>query len=74
MSMGKNAAASFFGPMPQGIAFIVAVLLMHMGEEDAFITLTYLLNVVNLREIFMPVMEPLLICLFQFSRILAERY
>lgn len=57
----------------QGIAFIVAVLLMHMGEEEAFITLTYLLNVVNLRELYMPVMEPLLICLFQFSRLLAER-
>eukprot|EP00123_Amoebidium_parasiticum_P015748 comp23130_c0_seq1/m.37300 comp23130_c0_seq1/g.37300 ORF comp23130_c0_seq1/g.37300 comp23130_c0_seq1/m.37300 type:complete len:1074 (-) comp23130_c0_seq1:402-3623(-) len=58
----------------QGLAFIVGVLLMHMEEEEAFTTLTYMMNVLNLRELFLPVMEPLLVCLYQLSRIVYDRY
>lgn len=56
----------------QGMGFVAATLLMHMGEEDAFGCLVYLLYSCGLRAVFLPDMAQLQVRLYQLSQLLME--
>ncbi|KAJ1974691.1 GTPase-activating protein [Dimargaris verticillata] len=57
----------------QGIAFIVAPLLMNMPEEEAFCVLIRLMQGYDLREHFTPAMERLHLRLYQLERLTEEQ-
>ncbi|KAJ1965386.1 GTPase-activating protein [Dispira parvispora] len=56
----------------QGIAFIVAPLLLHMPEEEAFCLLVRLMETYDLRGHYTPRMEKLHLRLFQLERLVEE--
>ncbi|KAJ1968871.1 GTPase-activating protein [Dimargaris xerosporica] len=57
----------------QGIAFIVAPLLMNMPEEEAFCVLVRLMQGYDLREHFTPAMERLHLRLYQLGRLIEDQ-
>ncbi|CAG5940608.1 unnamed protein product [Menidia menidia] len=56
----------------QGLSFIAGVLLLHMGEEDAFNMLKFLMYDVGLRKQYRPDMIILQIQMYQLSRLLHD--
>ncbi|KAK2918996.1 hypothetical protein Q8A73_003367 [Channa argus] len=56
----------------QGLSFIAGVLLLHMGEEDAFYMLKFLMYDVGLRKQYRPDMIILQIQMYQLSRLLHD--
>uniref|UniRef100_A0A3Q2QGS1 TBC1 domain family member 1 n=1 Tax=Fundulus heteroclitus TaxID=8078 RepID=A0A3Q2QGS1_FUNHE len=56
----------------QGLSFIAGVLLLHMGEEDAFNMLKFLMFDVGLRKQYRPDMIILQIQMYQLSRLLHD--
>nr|XP_057921474.1 TBC1 domain family member 1 isoform X2 [Doryrhamphus excisus] len=56
----------------QGLSFIAGVLLLHMGEEDAFNMLKFLMYDVGLRRQYRPDMIILQIQMYQLSRLLHD--
>ncbi|XP_061535108.1 TBC1 domain family member 1 isoform X3 [Phycodurus eques] len=56
----------------QGLSFIAGVLLLHMGEEDAFNMLRFLMYDVGLRKQYRPDMIILQIQMYQLSRLLHD--
>ncbi|KAM9856468.1 TBC1 domain family member 1 isoform 2-T2 [Aulostomus maculatus] len=56
----------------QGMSFIAGVLLLHMGEEDAFNMLKFLMYDVGLRKQYRPDMIILQIQMYQLSRLLHD--
>ncbi|KAM9315236.1 TBC1 domain family member 1 isoform 2-T3 [Pholidichthys leucotaenia] len=56
----------------QGLSFIAGVLLLHMGEEDAFNMLKFLMYEVGLRKQYRPDMIILQIQMYQLSRLLHD--
>eukprot|EP00271_Cylindrocystis_brebissonii_P022829 TRINITY_DN893_c0_g1_i1.p1 TRINITY_DN893_c0_g1~~TRINITY_DN893_c0_g1_i1.p1 ORF type:complete len:1193 (+),score=268.35 TRINITY_DN893_c0_g1_i1:794-4372(+) len=57
----------------QGMAFVAAVLLMHMEEaEDAFCCFVYMLYRGGMRTVFSPSMEQLQVRLYQLSQLLLQ--
>ncbi|KAM4750753.1 TBC1 domain family member 1 isoform 3-T3 [Anableps anableps] len=56
----------------QGLSFIAGVLLLHMGEEDAFSMLKFLMFDVGLRKQYRPDMIILQIQMYQLSRLLHD--
>ncbi|KAM7009716.1 TBC1 domain family member 1 isoform 4-T4 [Tautogolabrus adspersus] len=56
----------------QGLSFIAGVLLLHMGEEDAFYMLKFLMFDVGLRKQYRPDMIILQIQMYQLSRLLHD--
>nr|XP_046269328.1 TBC1 domain family member 1 isoform X1 [Scatophagus argus] len=56
----------------QGLSFIAGVLLLHMGEEDAFDMLKFLMYDVGLRKQYRPDMIILQIQMYQLSRLLHD--
>ncbi|XP_074551770.1 TBC1 domain family member 1 isoform X2 [Halichoeres trimaculatus] len=56
----------------QGLSFIAGVLLLHMGEEDAFDMLKFLMFDVGLRKQYRPDMIILQIQMYQLSRLLHD--
>lgn len=56
----------------QGMGFVGAALLMHMGEEDAFCSLTFLMYRCGLRGVFLPDMQQLQLRLYQFSQLMMD--
>ncbi|XP_061685237.1 TBC1 domain family member 1 isoform X2 [Syngnathoides biaculeatus] len=56
----------------QGLSFIAGVLLLHMGEEDAFSMLKFLMYDVGLRKQYRPDMIILQIQMYQLSRLLHD--
>uniref|UniRef100_UPI0037E8529B LOW QUALITY PROTEIN: TBC1 domain family member 1 n=1 Tax=Semicossyphus pulcher TaxID=241346 RepID=UPI0037E8529B len=56
----------------QGLSFIAGVLLLHMGEEDAFHMLKFLMFDVGLRKQYRPDMIILQIQMYQLSRLLHD--
>lgn len=58
----------------QGSAFIVALLLMHMPEEEAFNVFCILMRDFGLRSLFRPTMSGLTLRLHQFECLVADVY
>eukprot|EP00040_Diaphanoeca_grandis_P020119 m.106890 g.106890 ORF g.106890 m.106890 type:complete len:502 (-) comp27755_c0_seq1:91-1596(-) len=58
----------------QGSPFIVAILLMHMPEEDAFRTFSILMRDFKLRGLFRPSMADLPLRFYQFDKLFKETY
>uniref|UniRef100_A0A667XNS4 TBC1 domain family member 1 n=1 Tax=Myripristis murdjan TaxID=586833 RepID=A0A667XNS4_9TELE len=56
----------------QGLSFIAGVLLLHMGEEDAFNMLKFLMYDMGLRKQYRPDMIILQIQMYQLSRLLHD--
>uniref|UniRef100_A0A8C8DW89 TBC1 domain family member 1 n=1 Tax=Oryzias sinensis TaxID=183150 RepID=A0A8C8DW89_9TELE len=56
----------------QGLSFIAGVLLLHMGEEDAFNMLKFLMYDVGIRKQYRPDMIILQIQMYQLSRLLHD--
>lgn len=56
----------------QGLAFIVAALLLNMPEEEAFCVLIRLMYSYDLRSHFLPDMPGLQLRMYQFDRLLEE--
>jgi hypothetical protein len=56
----------------QGMAFIVATLLLHMPDEEAFGVLVRLMHSYNLRSHFLPDMPGLHLRLYQFDRLVED--
>lgn len=56
----------------QGLSFIAGVLLLHMGEEDAFSMLKFLMYDMGLRKQYRPDMIILQIQMYQLSRLLHD--
>ncbi|XP_077380915.1 TBC1 domain family member 1 isoform X2 [Festucalex cinctus] len=56
----------------QGLSFIAGILLLHMGEEDAFNMLKFLMYDVGLRKQYRPDMIILQIQMYQLSRLLHD--
>ncbi|KAL3067011.1 hypothetical protein OYC64_016874 [Pagothenia borchgrevinki] len=56
----------------QGLSFIAGVLLLHLGEEDAFYMLKFLMYDVGLRKQYRPDMIILQIQMYQLSRLLHD--
>ncbi|XP_062291496.1 TBC1 domain family member 1 isoform X1 [Scomber scombrus] len=56
----------------QGLSFIAGVLLLHMGEEDAFNMLKFLMYDIGLRKQYRPDMITLQIQMYQLSRLLHD--
>uniref|UniRef100_A0A7N8XZ29 TBC1 (tre-2/USP6, BUB2, cdc16) domain family, member 1 n=1 Tax=Mastacembelus armatus TaxID=205130 RepID=A0A7N8XZ29_9TELE len=56
----------------QGLSFIAGVLLLHMGEEDAFNLLKFLMYDIGLRKQYRPDMIILQIQMYQLSRLLHD--
>ncbi|XP_037620283.1 TBC1 domain family member 1 isoform X1 [Sebastes umbrosus] len=56
----------------QGLSFIAGVLLLHMGEQDAFNMLKFLMYDVGLRKQYRPDMIILQIQMYQLSRLLHD--
>uniref|UniRef100_A0A3B3DI61 TBC1 domain family member 1 n=1 Tax=Oryzias melastigma TaxID=30732 RepID=A0A3B3DI61_ORYME len=56
----------------QGLSFIAGVLLLHMGEEDAFNMLKFLMYDIGLRKQYRPDMIILQIQMYQLSRLLHD--
>ncbi|XP_063740113.1 TBC1 domain family member 1 isoform X1 [Eleginops maclovinus] len=56
----------------QGLSFIAGVLLLHLGEEDAFNMLKFLMYDVGLRKQYRPDMIILQIQMYQLSRLLHD--
>ncbi|KAH9280080.1 Ecotropic viral integration site 5 -like protein [Echinococcus granulosus] len=56
----------------QGSGFIVGLLLMQMGEEEAFAVLVQLMNEYRLRELYKPCMTELGVCMHQLDGLIAE--
>ncbi|XP_053713812.1 TBC1 domain family member 1-like isoform X1 [Synchiropus splendidus] len=56
----------------QGLSFMAGVLLLHMGEEDAFNMLKFLMYDVGLRKQYRPDMIILQIQMYQLSRLLHD--
>ncbi|XP_053921425.1 TBC1 domain family member 1 isoform X5 [Cuculus canorus] len=56
----------------QGLSFVAGVLLLHMGEEDAFKMLKFLMFEVGLRKQYRPDMTILQIQMYQLSRLLHD--
>jgi len=56
----------------QGLAFIVATLLLNMPDEEAFCILIRLMYSYGLRSMFLPEMPGLQLRLFQFDRLVEE--
>lgn len=56
----------------QGLAFIVAALLLNMPEEEAFCVLVRLMHSYDLRSHFMPEMPGLQLRMYQFDRLLED--
>ncbi|KAG8752810.1 GTPase-activating protein, partial [Ceratobasidium sp. 428] len=56
----------------QGLAFIVAALLLNMPDEEAFCVLCRLMHSYDLRGHFLPDMPGLQLRLFQFDRLVEE--
>ncbi|XP_068176988.1 TBC1 domain family member 1 isoform X2 [Antennarius striatus] len=56
----------------QGLSFIAGVLLLHMGEEDAFNMLKFLMYEMGLRKQYRPDMIILQIQMYQLSRLLHD--
>ncbi|KAK7929438.1 hypothetical protein WMY93_005833 [Mugilogobius chulae] len=56
----------------QGLSFIAGVLLLHMGEEDAFYMLKFLMYDMGLRKQYRPDMIILQIQMYQLSRLLHD--
>jgi len=56
----------------QGLAFIVAVLLLNMPDEEAFCVFVRLMQSYNLRTIYLPEMPGLQLRLYQFDRLVEE--
>eukprot|EP01012_Entosiphon_sulcatum_P064291 TRINITY_DN93076_c0_g1_i1.p1 TRINITY_DN93076_c0_g1~~TRINITY_DN93076_c0_g1_i1.p1 ORF type:complete len:695 (+),score=140.80 TRINITY_DN93076_c0_g1_i1:28-2085(+) len=56
----------------QGLSFIIAELLIHMPEEDAFSLVVHMMFHYGLRELFAPEMVGLKLMLYQLDRLLAE--
>jgi hypothetical protein len=56
----------------QGLAFIVAALLLNMPEEEAFCVLVRLMHSYDLRSHFLPDMPGLLLRMYQFDRLLED--
>ena len=54
------------------MGFVAATLLMHMGEEDAFCSLTFLMYRCGLRGVFLPDMQQLQLRLYQFSQLMLD--
>ncbi|CAG0882985.1 unnamed protein product [Darwinula stevensoni] len=57
----------------QGLSFIAGLLLMHMGEEDAWEMLLHLLIKLGLRNYFAEDMGGLHLALYQLARLLCDR-
>uniref|UniRef100_A0A4W6BLM4 TBC1 domain family member 1 n=1 Tax=Lates calcarifer TaxID=8187 RepID=A0A4W6BLM4_LATCA len=68
--LGAGAAVSV--GYCQGLSFIAGVLLLHMGEEDAFNMLKFLMYDVGLRKQYRPDMIILQIQMYQLSRLLHD--
>ncbi|CAI5959390.1 unnamed protein product, partial [Closterium sp. NIES-65] len=58
----------------QGMGFIVATLLLLMGEEDAFCCLVFLLYKCGLRGVFLPDMQQLQVRMYQLSQLLIDAH
>ncbi|XP_046901678.1 TBC1 domain family member 1 isoform X3 [Hypomesus transpacificus] len=56
----------------QGLSFVAGVLLLHMGEEDAFYMLKFLMYDMGLRKQYRPDMIILQIQMYQLSRLLHD--
>jgi len=56
----------------QGLAFIVAILLLNMPDEEAFCVFVRLMHSYNLRTIYLPEMPGLQLRLYQFDRLVEE--
>jgi hypothetical protein len=56
----------------QGLAFIVAALLLNMPEEEAFCVLVRLMHSYDLRSHFVPEMPGLQLRMYQFDRLLED--
>ncbi|KAL5966069.1 hypothetical protein TSMEX_006198 [Taenia solium] len=56
----------------QGSGFIAGLLLMQMGEEEAFTVLVQLMNEYRLRELYKPCMTELGVCMHQLDGLIAE--
>nr|XP_043884455.1 TBC1 domain family member 1 isoform X2 [Solea senegalensis] len=56
----------------QGLSFIAGVLLLHMGEEDAFNMLKFLMYDIGIRKQYRPDMFILQIQMYQLSRLLHD--
>ncbi|KAF8332648.1 RabGAP/TBC [Cantharellus anzutake] len=56
----------------QGLAFIVAILLLNMPDEEAFCVFVRLMQSYNLRSIYLPEMPGLQLRLYQFDRLVEE--
>lgn len=54
----------------QGLAFIAGALLLNMPDEQAFCTLISLMESYGLHDLFIPSMEGLQLCLYQFDNLL----
>ncbi|XP_007449466.1 PREDICTED: TBC1 domain family member 1 isoform X2 [Lipotes vexillifer] len=56
----------------QGLSFVAGILLLHMGEEEAFTTLRFLMFDMGLRKQYRPDMITLQIQMYQLSRLLHD--
>ncbi|CAH2300004.1 TBC1 domain family member 1 isoform X4 [Pelobates cultripes] len=56
----------------QGLSFVAGILLLHMGEEDAFKMLKFLMYDMGLRKQYRPDMITLQIQMYQLSRLLHD--
>lgn len=54
----------------QGLAFIAGALLLNMPDEQAFCTLISLMESYGMHDLFIPSMEGLQLCLYQFDHLL----